>query len=280
MKNKLLLLALLVPTLFVAQVGVGTTSVNASAKFQVDATDKGFLQPRVTLTGTSDTSTIATPATGLMVFNTATAGSGSTAVTPGVYYYTGTTWQRLADQTTATPTTFVDGSLGYPIYTSGEYMQGISHGTKTFNGEITLPPGKWEVVLNITAIISVQGDPGFMDIPSLEMSYWLQDNTNSEMIGYAFPTTPTNITNDALIPGGAMFTHPITLVSSRTAANSNHKGSFFINNTGSSSKTYHLFFQEASWYGESQMDNGIILFYNSFGGSAWKGNRFYAVKIN
>lgn len=280
MKNKLLLLALLVPTLFVAQVGVGTTSVNASAKFQVDATDKGFLQPRVTLTGTSDTSTIATPATGLMVFNTATAGSGNTAVTPGVYYYTGTAWQRLADQTTATPTTFVNGNLGSPIVTSGEYIAQMSHSAKTFNAQITLPPGKWEVILNVTANIHIEGATGFMAIPSLEMSYWLQDDTTADMIGYAFPTSPSNITNDVIMPGGAMFTHPITLVDSYSAGNSNHKGSFFINNTGSSSKTYYLFFQEASLYGEGQSDNDIRLFYNSFGGSIWKGNRFYAVKIN
>ena len=82
-----------------AQVGVGVSgSVDASAKLQVDATNKGFLPPRVTLTGTSDVMTIATPATGLLVYNTANAGSGTAAVSPGLYYYDGIKWQRVTNQ--------------------------------------------------------------------------------------------------------------------------------------------------------------------------------------
>ena len=80
------------------QVAIGTNSPVASAKLQVDATNKGLLPPRVTLTGTADVSTIATPATGLLVYNTATAGSGATAVTPGIYYYDGAKWQRVINQ--------------------------------------------------------------------------------------------------------------------------------------------------------------------------------------
>jgi len=39
------------------QVGIGVTgTVNASAKLQVDATDKGFLPPRVALTSTATAS--------------------------------------------------------------------------------------------------------------------------------------------------------------------------------------------------------------------------------
>ena len=58
-----------------SQTGIGTTTPHASAKLEVAATNKGFLPPRVTLTGTNDISTIASPATGLVVFNTATAGT-------------------------------------------------------------------------------------------------------------------------------------------------------------------------------------------------------------
>ena len=54
MKNKLLLIALLFPTLFFAQVGIGTTTPDASAKLEVSATDKGFLQPRVALNSTNN----------------------------------------------------------------------------------------------------------------------------------------------------------------------------------------------------------------------------------
>jgi len=82
-----------------AQVGIGTSgTVDASAKLQVDATNKGFLPPRVNLTGTTDVSTIASPATGLMVFNLATAGTAPNNVTPGFYYYDGSKWQRVINQ--------------------------------------------------------------------------------------------------------------------------------------------------------------------------------------
>nr|WP_315140967.1 hypothetical protein [uncultured Flavobacterium sp.] len=98
MKNKLLLLVLLFPTMFFAQVGIGTTTPDTSAKLEVNATNKGFLPPRVTLTGTADITTIASPATGLFVYNTTTAGTSPSNVTPGLYYYDGSKWQRIINQ--------------------------------------------------------------------------------------------------------------------------------------------------------------------------------------
>lgn len=79
------------------QVGVGTTNPDPSARLQVDANPatnaKGFLPPRVALTSSTATSnTISNPATGLMVYNTASAGTGTTTVTPGLYYYNGSSW--------------------------------------------------------------------------------------------------------------------------------------------------------------------------------------------
>jgi hypothetical protein len=78
------------------EVGIGTSSPDASAKLDLTATNKGFLPPRVTLTGTADVSTIASPATGLLVYNTATAGTAPAAVQPGYYYYNGSRWVPLA----------------------------------------------------------------------------------------------------------------------------------------------------------------------------------------
>jgi hypothetical protein len=75
-----------------AQVGIGTVAPNASAALDVTATNKGFLPPRVALTSTADASTITSPATGLLVFNTATAGASPNIVTPGYYFFNGTNW--------------------------------------------------------------------------------------------------------------------------------------------------------------------------------------------
>ena len=70
---------------------------NSSAMLDVKSTSKGMLIPRVALTGTADVTTIPSPATSLMVYNTTAAGSGTTAVVPGYYYWSGS-WVRMVAQ--------------------------------------------------------------------------------------------------------------------------------------------------------------------------------------
>lgn len=67
-----------------AQVGIGTSSPDLSAKLDVTATDKGLLIPRMT---EAQRTAISLPATGLLVYQT----DG----TPGFQYYSGTGWVRL-----------------------------------------------------------------------------------------------------------------------------------------------------------------------------------------
>ncbi|MCG3166701.1 MAG: hypothetical protein POELPBGB_02481 [Bacteroidia bacterium] len=73
--------------------GTGTsTAPDASAILDLNVSGlganakKGFLFPRVALTGTTDATTIPSPATSLTVYNTATGGG----VSPGFYYNSGT----------------------------------------------------------------------------------------------------------------------------------------------------------------------------------------------
>lgn len=81
-----LLTALLALFAFVAnaQVGIGTISPDGSAQLDIQATNKGLLIPRMSL---SDRGTIASPATGLLIFQTDN--------TPGFYYYNGSAWVPL-----------------------------------------------------------------------------------------------------------------------------------------------------------------------------------------
>jgi len=77
--------------------------VESSARLQVDASAssnaKGFLPPRVALTASNNILPFtATPATGIMVYNTATAGTAPNDVLPGLYYYDGSKWQRVINQ--------------------------------------------------------------------------------------------------------------------------------------------------------------------------------------
>ena len=82
-----------------AQTGIGTTTPNASAKLDVNSTDKGFLPPRVALTANNVFSPIvgtSSQATGLLIYNTATAGTAPNNVVPGYYYWNGTIWIQIS----------------------------------------------------------------------------------------------------------------------------------------------------------------------------------------
>lgn len=80
-----------------AQVKVGTnpTMLDGSAVLEIESANKGVLMPRVALTGATDATTIATPATSLIVYNTATAGTAPNNVTPGFYYWDSAKWRGL-----------------------------------------------------------------------------------------------------------------------------------------------------------------------------------------
>ncbi len=87
---------LLIVSLSEAQTGIGTTTPNASAKLDVYSTNKGFLPPRVTLTSTTDASTIASPAEGLLVYNL-----GSSGLQAGYYYWNNASWATIATASSA-----------------------------------------------------------------------------------------------------------------------------------------------------------------------------------
>ncbi|MCB0466492.1 MAG: hypothetical protein KDC78_12595 [Aequorivita sp.] len=76
-------------------VGLGTNAPDPSSQLEMSAINRGLLVNRVTLTATTNPSPIGTPATGLLVYNTATSGSGSTAVRPGFYYWDGSRWYAM-----------------------------------------------------------------------------------------------------------------------------------------------------------------------------------------
>ena len=93
---KKLLFLLLISIGVFAQTGIGTTTPHASAKLDVSSTNKGFLPPRVTLTSTTDASTIVSPAEGLLVYNL-----GSVGLQAGYYYWNGANWATIATATSA-----------------------------------------------------------------------------------------------------------------------------------------------------------------------------------
>ncbi len=98
-KNLLILTFLMLSVLSYAQVGIGNTNPNSNALLDVgtNTSTAGLRLPRVALTATNNTSPLSAHVSGMLVYNTATAGLGTTAVTPGFYYNDGTNWVRLAN---------------------------------------------------------------------------------------------------------------------------------------------------------------------------------------
>jgi hypothetical protein len=84
-----------------AQTGIGTTTPSASAKLEVASTTQGFLPPRLALTATNAASPVSSPATGLIVYNTATTGTAPTNVIPGYYYWNGSAWINIIGSSTS-----------------------------------------------------------------------------------------------------------------------------------------------------------------------------------
>ncbi len=83
-----------------AQTGIGTTTPSPSAKLEVASTNQGFLPPRIALTATNAGSPVASPATGLLIYNTATTGTAPNNVAPGYYYWNGSAWVAILSNIT------------------------------------------------------------------------------------------------------------------------------------------------------------------------------------
>ncbi|PCI16310.1 MAG: hypothetical protein COB62_08025 [Piscirickettsiaceae bacterium] len=107
-----LVLGIQTPNSFAQNVGINATGSvpNISAGLDIDFTNKGLLIPRVALINTTDATTIASPATSLLVYNT------NTILPEGVgyYYNSGTTilpiWTRISTGVTSSDWTLTGNS--------------------------------------------------------------------------------------------------------------------------------------------------------------------------
>ena len=116
-------------TIAPAQVGIGTMNPSNNAVLDVSSTNKGLMLPRI-----ADTSNVANPSAGLIIYNNATKKPT---------YHNGTSWQTIAAQTTTTTsnkdsiTYTITGASG--IFTNGTFpVLAISHGS---NCSITMGGG-------------------------------------------------------------------------------------------------------------------------------------------
>jgi len=91
----LFVVGLLSAGLHAQNVGIGTATPHSSARLHISDNARGLLIPNVALTATNAHGPVSNPATSLLVYNTATAGTPPYNVTPGFYYWNGSQWVRL-----------------------------------------------------------------------------------------------------------------------------------------------------------------------------------------
>lgn len=119
----LIFTTIFISTISLAQVGIGTTSPDASAKFEISSTSQGFLPPRMTY---AQRQAISSPAIGLMIYCT-DCGPGQAQV------YDGTEWTNLIGGTALTQP---------PTVASTTTVSNIAGSTATSGGVITNAFGK------------------------------------------------------------------------------------------------------------------------------------------
>lgn len=88
----LLIIVVLVNAQSLAQVGIGTETPHSSSILHLNSSNKGLLIPNVSLQSSSDVTTISSPESSLLVFNTSSSGG----LTSGYYYWHSGQWNRLS----------------------------------------------------------------------------------------------------------------------------------------------------------------------------------------
>ncbi len=117
--KKIVFTLLLLPFIFQAQVGINTTTPDASSMLDINATDKGLLIPRVSIPNLNAASPITAPATSLLVYNT------NTTTGAGFYYWDGTKWTPFTGGTSHWT------KIGNDIYNNNSANVGVGTTTPT-----------------------------------------------------------------------------------------------------------------------------------------------------
>jgi len=143
--------------------GTENRAYNTDALIDMQSTSRGLLLPRVELTSTTATAPLATHTAGMVVYNTVSAGSGGTAVSPGYYYNDGTQWVKIGAAAAisawgqygnagTTPTTNWIGTndaADFVTKTNGTERLRVTNGGKLLVGTATSLTGGTNAIMQI-----------------------------------------------------------------------------------------------------------------------------------
>jgi hypothetical protein len=226
-------------------IAVGTPTPNASALLHIQSATKGVLLPQVSLIAANNPAPITpAPATGLLVYNTATSGTGVNVVTPGHYYWDGTRWQRFQTNAYAGIVQGVFNPADVDLTTNAPAFQYTT-------ASITLPPGKWVVFANVLLNPTIAFSSG---------ACWVRSSFSESNVTFSYSP---DIIGSPLISGSLIAPCVYGLVT----------GQVIINNTSGANKIYYY------WANKENM-GGYTGAINGFAWSAWGENQLFAVPAN
>ena len=195
----------------IAQIGIGTTSPDASAILDLSSTNKGLLMPRMT---TLQQTNLVNPALGLMIYNTTTSqletnkgdGLGGTLWTSAAA--TGATAPLGTNTTQLATTAFVMANLGSGYASVNSIIPTTSTSlTDTLAAEMTLSPpsGTYSVSFN-SEYNNASTTTTSTTIPSSGTAQCVLDLENAYNQLMAYPTTdathiPAMGSGETLFPG-------------------------------------------------------------------------------
>jgi hypothetical protein len=115
---------------------------NANAVLELESAQRGLLMPRVQLQATGNPAPLNAHIAGMTVYNTATAGTAPTNVTPGWYYNDGTRWVQVAVTSNGWNILYGDGAptgvcIPETLYTD------TTQGSPTAGQQWTCSSGGW-----------------------------------------------------------------------------------------------------------------------------------------
>jgi hypothetical protein len=153
MKKITLVLIFLFGTTLHAQVGINTTTPDASSMLDIAATNKGVLVPRVSLTNVTLTTLDGTntAATGLLIWNTNATTVGGNGV--GFYFYNGTQWMPITQTQVVDADFYEIGTMTAPdnindnIFTQGKVAIGKNTADYRFEVEETGAGGAFPPII-------------------------------------------------------------------------------------------------------------------------------------
>ena len=122
-------------------VGIGSNPTpDSSAILDLNASNKGFLPPRIALQAKNAATPVSNPAQGLLVYNTATAGNAPNQVSPGYYYWDGGLWLKVQETRTLrefywdqnSSPSISDGCLPPVIYGNNAFLDSFPNNSGGF----------------------------------------------------------------------------------------------------------------------------------------------------